>query len=420
MPHLTKRTVDAFMREPAGSEASIHDDKIPGFGIRRKPSGAASWFIRYRNENGRPRRMVLGRVGVLTPDKARDMAQNLLASTRRGKDPSAERKAARKAITVAELCDEYLEAGKGRIKESTLLVDRSRIECHVKPLLGTRVVAGLTALDMEKFLRDVAAGKGSKQRKATGRGGKTRGGQGVAGRTLSMLGTILQRAVRDDILKTNPVRGVKRPKDKVRKPPFSFEALAKVGEVLREAEAASENANAIAAIRLLALTGLRRMEALALKWEEVDFKARCLRLSDTKTGPQIRPIGRAALDLLSSLPRYETLPYVFPNKTEEGHLVGLPHFWDRIAKRAGVEGVSLHGLRHWFASAAAELNYSELTIAGLLGHRAKGITARYATAPDSALLSAADQTAHRIAHLLEGDAQVTNVVDIGHVMHRKG
>ncbi|MDE2267198.1 MAG: DUF4102 domain-containing protein, partial [Alphaproteobacteria bacterium] len=65
MPHLTKRTVDAFMREPTGSEASIHDDKIPGFGIRRKPSGAASWFIRYRNENGRPRRMVLGRVGVL-------------------------------------------------------------------------------------------------------------------------------------------------------------------------------------------------------------------------------------------------------------------------------------------------------------------------------------------------------------------
>lgn len=301
---------------------------------------------------------------------------------------------------MAELCDEYMEAGKGRIKESTLLVDRSRIDCHVKPLLGTRVVASLTALDMEKFLRDVAAGKGSKQRKATGRGGKTRGGQGVASRTLSMLGTILQRAVRDGVLKTNPVRGVKRPKDKIRKPPFSFEALAKVGEVLREAEAASENAAAIAAVRLLALTGLRRMEALALKWEEVDFKARCLRLSDTKTGPQIRPIGRAALDLLDSVPRYENQPYVFPSKTEEGHLVGLPRFWDRIAKRASVKGVTLHGLRHWFASAAAEMNYSELTIAGLLGHKIKGVTARYATTPDSALLTAADRVSTRIESIL--------------------
>ena len=190
---------------------------------------------------------------------------------------------------MAELCDQYLEAGKGRFKESTHFVDRSRIECHVEPLLGTQAVACLTALDMEKFLRDVAGGKGSRQRKKPGRGGRTTGGQGVASRTLSMLGTILQCAVRERVLQTNPVRGVKRPKDKIRNPHFLIEALAKVGDVLREAEAAGENATRLAAVRLLALTGLRRMEALGLRWEEVDFKARCLRLSDTKTGPQIRP-----------------------------------------------------------------------------------------------------------------------------------
>ena len=107
MSTRSKRVVDAFLREnTGGKEVSLHDDKIPGFGIRKKPSGAMSWFVRYRNENGRPRRMVLGRVGVLTPEQARDMAQNLLAAARKGDDPSAERKAARKAITVAELCDE--------------------------------------------------------------------------------------------------------------------------------------------------------------------------------------------------------------------------------------------------------------------------------------------------------------------------
>jgi integrase len=215
-----------------------------------------------------------------------------------------------------------------------------------------------------------------------------------------MLGTILQRAVRDGILQTNPVRGVKRPKDKIRKPPFSFEALAQVSETLRNAEAQGNNATAIAAIRLLAMTGLRRMEALTLRWEEVDFRARCLRLSDTKTGPQIRPIGRAALEHLASLPRIDGNPYVFPGKMGEGYFIGLPHFWDRMAKRADVKGVTLHGLRHWFASAAAELNYSELTIAGLLGHHIKSVTARYATAPDRALLSAADNTACRIAELM--------------------
>lgn len=305
MARLTKRTVDTLRAETNGREVIVFDDQIPGFGLRRKASGVMSWMIQYRNTYGRTRRLTLGRVGVLTPDEARRLAREKLTETAKGADPSAERTAARKAVTVAELCDQYIEAAQGHFKESTLVVDRSRIECHVKPLLGTRAVASLTSLDMEKFLRDVEAGKGSRQRKKAGRGGKTTGGQGVASRTLSMLGTILQRAVRDGILQSNPVRGVKRPKDKIRKPPFSFEALAKVGAVLREAEAAGENETAIAAIRLLALTGLRRMEALTLRWEEVDFKARCLRLSDTKTGPQIRPIGRAALDLLGALPRYQ-------------------------------------------------------------------------------------------------------------------
>ena len=192
MPRLTKRVVDAFRIEASDRETFLFDDQMPGFGIRRMPSGVTSWIIQYRNSYGRTRRMTLGRVGVLTPDEARKLAHDKLSATAHGADPSADRTAARTAVTVAELCDQYLEAAEGRFKERTLFVDRSRIECHVKPLLGTRAVASLTALDMEKFLRDVAGGKGSRQRKKAGRGGRTTGGQGVASRTLSMLGTILQ------------------------------------------------------------------------------------------------------------------------------------------------------------------------------------------------------------------------------------
>lgn len=107
------------------------------------------------------RPLTLARVGVLAPDEARILVKDKLTATAHGADPSAGRSAARKAITVAELCDQYLETAKGRFKESTLLVDWSRIECHIKPLLGTRAVASLTALDMEKFLRDVEGGRGS-------------------------------------------------------------------------------------------------------------------------------------------------------------------------------------------------------------------------------------------------------------------
>jgi len=95
---------------------------------------------------------------------------------------------------------------------------------------------------------------------------------------------------------------------------------------------------------------------------------------------------------------------VFPSAHRSGHLVGLPKILERLCNRAGLGGVTIHVLRHSFAAAAAEMGFSELTIAGLLGHSVPGITARYAHVPDSALVSAADRVATRIASALDGKA----------------
>jgi integrase len=179
----------------------------------------------------------------------------------------------------------------------------------------------------------------------------------------------------------------------------------------------SQNVTGLRAIRFLVLTGLRRMEALTLNWGAVDRRARCMRFADTKSGAQIRPLGRAALEWLTGFePEHaKTTDYVFPGADAGKHLVGLPKIWARVAKSAELSGVSLHGLRHWFASAAAEMNFSELTIAGLLGHRVKGVTARYATAPDSALLAAADRVSLRLSEALDGieRTKITNLVSYG-------
>jgi hypothetical protein len=137
MPKITKRTVDALRPDQTGRDVFIWDagdGALKGFGVRLKPSGIASFFVQYRNQEGRTRRLVLGRVGELTPDEARRLAADKLKEVRKGADPSADRHAARLALTVAELCDLYLADAKGRIKPSTLAMDRSRMECHVKPL----------------------------------------------------------------------------------------------------------------------------------------------------------------------------------------------------------------------------------------------------------------------------------------------
>jgi integrase len=409
MPKITKRFVDALRPDRTGRDVfawDAGDGALKGFGIRMKPSGAASFLVQYRNKEGRTRRLVIGKVGALTPDEARTLAGEALKAATKGGDPSAERHAVRGAITVSDLCDLYLADAKNRIKASTLAMDRSRIETHVKPLIGHFTVRSLTTADIERMKASIIAGKTAKPRVKEGRGGIATGGPGAAARTLGMMTTILEYARKPlKLIAENPARGVKKPPDRKQRRFLSVEEITKLGRTMREAEAAGENATALAVIRLLLLTGLRRMEALALPRAWADGRARCIRFGDTKSGAQLRPIGTEAVKLIEVQPVRDGCPWVFPAAHGDGHLVGLPKVLERICAKAGLAGVTVHVLRHSFAATAAEMGFSELTIAGLLGHSVPGVTARYAHVPDSALVVAADLVATRIAAALDGKAE---------------
>ena len=212
MPKLTKRIVEALKRDP-DRDVFIWDIDVRGFGVRVKPSGTKTFIIQYRNVERRTRRFVIGQYGVLTVEVARDLAKKKLASVIDGADPSQERRSAREGMTVAEVCDWYLEEaeagrllGRNRrpIKASSVSGDRSRIEQHIKPLIGTRVVAHLRLADIESLQADIAAGKSARVHR-TGRGGQTSGGAGVAGRAISTLRSLLNHARRLGIIGLLPV-----------------------------------------------------------------------------------------------------------------------------------------------------------------------------------------------------------------------
>jgi integrase len=418
MGKLTKRTIEALKPKAAG-DVFLWDNELKGFGVRMKPSGAASFLIQYRNQHGETRRLALGKIGTLTPDEARTVARRKLATVAEGADPSAERHASRDALTVSDLCEWYLEQARAgrllgkngrRIKASTLNMDRSRIEAHVKPLIGKRAVAGLTLDDIEQLQADIAEGRTAKGRE--GRGGNTTGGAAVAGRTVGMLHAILEQAKRRKNIGVNPADGVRKMVGGRRKRRLSEAELESFGRAMGEAAANGENTTGVAAIRALLLTGFRRMEVMGMRREWLDERERSVHFPDTKSGEQVRPIGRAALKALQSVPTRDGCPYVFPSdlKDSHGHFVGVVKVLERIAGRAGLKDVSPHVLRHTFSSIAGDLGFSKLTIAGLLGHAAKGDTESYVHL-DTALLAAAERVSAHIAEALDG--QPTNkVVDL--------
>jgi hypothetical protein len=224
MPRLTKRSIDS-LPDTDDRETVIWDVDLPGFGLRIKPTGTKSFLIQYRNANGRSRRVTLGRYGVLTPEEGRGLARHLLADVARGQDPAEARRADRQTVTIAELCRDYLEkATRGLIisrvgrpkKSSTLATDCGRVERHIIPLLGHRVVKDISAVDIRGFLRDVTAGKTAADVRTGPRGRAiVRGGRGTASRTLGLLGGIMSFAVEEGIRVDNcpgsaPVRQIQR------------------------------------------------------------------------------------------------------------------------------------------------------------------------------------------------------------------
>ena len=402
---ITKQTVDKI--QPGERDVFLWDTKTKGFGLKVTPAGKKVYIFQYRWP-GRPtpQKVTLGKHGdPWTPSQARKQAEVFRAEVHKGSNPRDHLKAMAQeeaiALTVKELCDRYLRDGCKTKKASTIGTDKGRICRHIIPLLGKRRVKDITSSDIRKFMNDVAAGKTAADVK-TGAHGRARvtGGKGTASRTVGLLGGIFSFAVEEGIRTDNPVKGVKRFRDKKNERYLSEFEYSKLGQALREAEAEGENKIGIAAIKLLMLTGCRKSEVLTLHWSEVDVERRCLRLKDSKTYEKVVPLGATALQLIKDQPRFNDSDFVFPSMRGDGHLVGLPRVWKRIAKRAGLEDVRLHDLRHSFASVGAGAGQSLYIVGALLGHKDAKTTARYAHLADDPAQLAADQISGNIAKAL--------------------
>jgi len=405
---LTKRFIDSLNQEE-GKDFIVWDASLTGFGVRVKPSGRKSYLYKYRSAQGTQRKVTVGSHGQITLEQARRLAAAGLGRVASGDDPSQERHDAKKAQTVSDLCDQYIgDAESGRIlfrgkpkSDSTLAIDKGRIERHIKPLLGSNRIDALDRNSVTNFMYDVRDGKTKATVKTGSRGlARVQGGIGTAKKSVSLLSAIYNYAIRQGIADSNPCQFVEKPADNKRTRFLKPDEYGTLGDVLRDEEYRSQYDMAAKAIIVLALTGCRKSEILGLVRDEVDIVGRCLRLSDSKTGAQIRPCGHAALNLLDEIMESHKSLFVFPSKKGNGPLVNIRIPMAKACRQANLDDVTPHTLRHSYATVAHELGYSELTIAGLLGHRLNSVTSRYAHHVDHVLSDAADSVSETIIQRL--------------------
>ena len=377
-------------------EIFVWDTILPGFGLRVMPSGVMSFFIQYRR-GASTRRLSLGRVGVLAPEKARKKAKIELARVQDGKDPSQERKESRNAPTMKELATRYMdEYAKPRKKPSGVDQDEKNIRCQILPGLGEKKkAADVTRQDVMKMVNGL------------------KGTPAAANRARAVLSKMMELAevwgIRPPY--SNPCKHVKKYPEKPRERFLSMEEFNRLGETLAEAEYLNlESPQVIAAFKLLIFTGCRRGEILGLRWDEVDWERQCLHLTDSKTGPKVVHLNAPSLQILQDIERKEGSPWVIPGRGLQEHLVDVRGPWRRIRKKAGLEGLRLHDLRHSFASVGAAGGVPLQMVGSMLGHAQASTTERYSHLAADPVKAANEMIGERIAAAMRGDD--AEVVDL--------
>lgn len=471
---LTDTAVRAVPVPPTG-RTYTPDGKVRGLVLRVTASGSRSWWLRYRvrgeGRSGAPKLLHLGPYPDLSLAKARDLATAHLADIAAGRDPAAIRQADRAEValrktraraaleadrqrpTVADLAPRWLEAVKAKRSASTHSNYVTAIQRHIVPRLGRYPVA-----EVER--RDVAALHEAMRETPI-----------AANRTLAALGVFCAWCEHEGHRppRSSPVYGIDKYPETKRRRFLSSDELTRLGAALARAEreglppspamkkkgggmSTADKAKqgtrpargpytrraappaprtadpfAVAALRLMLLTGWRLGEVVALRWDDVDLDRRAAHHATTKAGATDRPLSAPAVELLAALPRVAGSPWCFPSPTATGKPLGKPtRLWDAVRHAAGLDGddkarrVMPHDLRHSVGAALASSGASLPVIAALLGHRQVSTTERYAHLHRDARHEAIDRAAGDIAAALArgaGISEANDTIDVMPIQH---
>jgi integrase len=409
---LTKRSVDALF--PRQKQYIEYDTELKGFGVAVYPSGIKSWVCEYRPHGGgrgtAKKRVTLGKVTQLPPEQARKTAGDMLAAVRLGGDPALEKAERRASMTVGELIDFFDAQYVGpMLKPGTAVSHRIALE-ELRRAHGVLKATALTRSHVATLHFRMADRPYA------------------ANRAAAVWSKAFAWAAARGIVpeEHNPVKGLKKYREQGRERFLTLDELGRLGVALAEGETVGlpyevgdtkPNAKhapktdkrrlkldpyAVAALRLLLLTGARLREILHAKWEQVDVGRGVIFLADSKTGKKPIYLSAAAQAVLATLPRLEANPYVIAGARDGAPRSDLKKPWAALTRAANLKGLRIHDLRHSFASFGTGASLGLPIIGKLLGHSQAATTNRYAHLDADPMRRAVETIGATISAAMEG------------------
>jgi integrase len=397
---FTVRSLDA-VKPPATGRVDYWDADLPGFGLRiaapspKRPELAPRkvWTVMYRAD-GSQFRLSLGPYSALPLAEARQMAKDAMREVAHGRNPAAQKKAARLAETVSDLADLYIDKH-ARPNKRTWQTDYQVVNRDIKPVWGNRKVADIKRRDVIAWVDRLME----------------RGKPIMANRTFEVARKMFSFAVARDLIEASPFFGVAKPAaERQRERVLSEDEIRKVWAAI---EAEPPTLSAIMKLRLL--TAQRGGEVASMRWPDVEFDTGwwTIPAEMNKSNRTHRvPLAPPVLSILKALQQQPEHPeMVFPGK--QGYRVAI--LWrsgDRVRTVSGVDFVP-HDLRRTAASHMAAMGIGRLTIGKILNHADPSITSVYDRhSYDSEKRAALEAWARRLDEIIHGVKPGENVVQL--------
>lgn len=384
---FTNRSLNALpthAAESASKSAEYSDTSTPGLRLIVGKSGSKRFAMRYTLALGRTRYAPIGTFSsAFGVAEARAVAAEMRAIIDRGGDPLEERDRIKAMPSFSEFVrQQYLpfciQSGKRSAHD-----DESKFRLHLEPKFGRLRLCDIT-------LRDVQMHHAAMRESHSA---------GTANRHLALLSATFRKAIEWGIIEKNPAAGVKQFKENNQvQNCLDAHQLARLFAALD----ADENRPAAAALKFLALTGVRREEALQAEWQHVNLESGLWWLPKTKSGRgRYVTLNAAARQVLADQPRAEDCPWVFPGRDGDKPINNVRKTMERALKAAGLPHIRIHDLRHGYASLAVNAGATLYEVQHLLGHASPQVTMRYAHMADSGLRRASQAVADVVSAAMQ-------------------